>query len=105
MSIWNITAMNGYIPKTTFWNDFEIADAFGPFAVRETYKTAMREWASDYEYLTELVLVLNHRLWLHHGVKNEKLSMVYAELFRKAYDYAVKNLKGDELRYFLEVTD
>lgn len=104
MSIWNITAFNGYVPKTTFWNDFEIADAFGPYAVRETYESAMRDWASDYEYLTELVLVLNHRLWMHHGV-NDSLAKVYASLFRSAYDYAVKNLKDEELRYFLEVTD
>ena len=105
MSIWNITAMNGYIPKTTFWNDFEVADLFGPFAVQETYNTAMREWASDYEFLTELVLVLNHRLWLHYGAKNEKLAKLYDGLWREASDYALKHLKDDELRYYLEVTD
>ena len=105
MNVWNITAFNGYIPKTTFWNDFEIADAFGPYAVRKTYEDAMRDWSSDYEYLTELVLVLNHRVWMHYERGNEVLARVYDGLWRKASSYACENLKGDKLRYYLEVTD
>lgn len=105
MNIWNIESFNGYVPKTSFWSDFEIAEAFGPYAVKETYKTAMEEWSSDYEYLTELVLVLNHRLWMHYGRGNDVLARVYDDLWRKASDFAVENLKGDELAYYLEVTD
>ena len=105
MSIWNITAFNGYIPKTTFWNDFEIADAFGAYAVQETYDRAMKEWAHDYEYLTELALVLNHRLWMHYGNNNETLAKVYDRLWRKTDTYAIAHLEGDELRYYVEVTD
>lgn len=26
---WNIQAITGYEPKTTFWSDFDIADHFG----------------------------------------------------------------------------
>lgn len=105
MTVWNITAFNGYVPKTTFWNDFEIAEAFGPYAVKETYDSAMHDWASDYEYLTELVLVLNHRLWMHYDRGNESLARLYDTLWRSASQYAVENLKGDDLRYYLEVTD
>ena len=105
MSIWNITAFNGYVPKTTFWNDFEIAEAFGPSAVMETYDAAMRDWKEDRVFLTELVLVLNHRLWMHWDRGNESLATLYDRLWRSASQYAVENLKGDDLRYYLEVTD
>lgn len=105
MTVWNITAFNGYVPKTTFWNDFEIADVFGAYAVQETYDRVMKEWADDYEYLTELALVLNHRLWMHYGNNNETLAKVYDRLWRKTDAYAIAHLKGDELRYYVEVTD
>lgn len=54
---------NGYELQTTFWNDFSIADRFGLSAVQDTFNRAFEEWKEDYKYLTELVLVLNHKIW------------------------------------------
>ena len=50
--------------SSTFWDDFTIADAFGTTAVRDTFDRAFREWSSNYRMLTELSVVLNHKLWL-----------------------------------------
>lgn len=105
MSIWNITEFNGYVPKTTFWNDFETVEPFGEGAIHSLCRAAMREWAHDKIYLTELSLVLNHRLWMHYERGNETLARIYDELWRNAHAYAVENLNGDDLRYYLEVTD
>lgn len=33
-----------YECKTTFWEDFDIADRFGVEAIRDTYKRARAEW-------------------------------------------------------------
>ena len=52
---------NGYTVQTTFWEDFTIADLFGLSAIRDTYNRAFKEWNEDYKFLTELVLVLNHK--------------------------------------------
>ena len=57
--VWNIEAMTGYKPMTTFYEEFSIADNFGASAVKDTYKRAFRNWKDDYKYLTELVMVLN----------------------------------------------
>lgn len=89
---------------TTFWMDFSIADAFGKDAVQDTYNRAFAEWKSDYRYLTDLVMVLNHKIWQHYQT-NEPLARLYDRLWREAADYAVENLKDDELRYYLDVTD
>lgn len=35
--------MSGYQPKTTFWQDFEIANAFGKKAVEDTFNRAFEE--------------------------------------------------------------
>lgn len=91
--------------STTFWSDFSIADAFGKGVVKDTYKRAFEEWKSDYRYLTDLVMVVNHKCWEHYDKGNTELSMLYEDLYYKTHDYALDNLKGDELSYYLRVTD
>ena len=97
--------INGYETKTTFWQDFTIADRFGIAAIKDTYKRAFNEWKSDYIYLTELVMVLNHKICEHYEANNMEVAKVYNELWEEADNYALENLKGDNLRYFCEVTD
>jgi hypothetical protein len=58
---------NGYKFKTTFWNDFTIADKFGLDAVKDTFKRAFAEWRSNVIYLTEFVLVLNWKIYYFDG--------------------------------------
>lgn len=89
---------------TTFWQDFTIADKFGKDAVLDTYRRAFEEWKGDYRYLTELVMVLNHKIWEHYE-KNPPLGELYNDLWSKCAMYAEENLKGEELSYYYEVTD
>ena len=97
--------VNGYETKTTFWNDFTIADAFGAKAIKDTYKRAFDEWKSNYIYLTELVMVLNWKCWQHYEKKNTKVSELYSQLFYRARNYALSHLKGEEFQYFFNTTD
>ena len=100
---WNIVDY-GYEPKTTFWQDFSIADAFGTKAIRDTYVMAFKSWKKDYIYLTELVMVLNHKIWQWHG-KNDAYAELYNELWTQVDEYACTHLKGAELSYFYSTTD
>ena len=91
--------------ETTFHMDFAIAETCGGAnAVRDTYKRAFNGWKDNYKYLTELVMVLNHRCWMWNE-KDNALMELYRDLYYKANDYAIKHLKGAELRFFFEVTD
>ena len=99
-----IFEMNGYETKTTFWDDFCIADLFGVKAIKDTYKRAFDEWKTDHIYLTELVMVLNHKIWQWYE-KNDEYAKLYDELWKKADKYALDHLKGDELTYFLRTID
>lgn len=94
----------GYETKTTFYQDFTIADRFGIEAVKDTFNRAFEEWKSDYVYLTELVMVLNWKLWEHYE-NNVGLANVYSDLWIEADRYAIENLKGEELSYFFSTTD
>ena len=90
---------------TTFWQDFSIADMFGIDAIKDTYDRVFEEWKSDYRYLTDLVMVLNHKLWEHYENGNGNYAGLYNQLWGKTVNYAETHLHGDELSYYYRVTD
>lgn len=94
-----------YEMQTTFWTDFSIADVFGVEAVQDTYDRAIEEWKDHAVYLTELVMVLNHKCWQHYDAGHGSLCKKYEELYYKADTYAMDHLKGDDLQYYLQTTD
>jgi hypothetical protein len=102
---WNIEAMTGYKPITTFYEDFSIADHFGKAAVKDTFRRAFETAIfMGYKELTEFVMALNWKIWEHYG-HNEDLARLYNDLWEKADLYAQENLKGEELSYFYRTTD
>ena len=95
---------NGYEVQTTFWEDFSIADRFGLSAIQDTFNRAFEEWKENYKYLTELILVLNHKIGQYHE-KRPDFVMLYFTLWEQAARYAVETLQDDELHYYYSVTD
>lgn len=101
-----LSAFTDYKPITTFWDDFSIAERYSEQAVIDTFNRAFKEWKHNYKYLTELVLVLNHKIWQHHKIPgNKRLAELYDNLWAKADEYACNNLKDAELMYFYDITD
>ena len=96
--------MNEMIDNT-FWMDFTIADAFGVNAIKDTFNRAFKEWKGDYQMLTALVVILNHKIWQHYEAERHDIAKLYDSLWRQAEDYALTNLKGDELDYYYQITD
>lgn len=96
---------NDYDFKTTFWSDFSIADKFGIEGIKDTFKRAFEEWKNNYIYLTELVLVLNWKLWEHYENGNDSIARVYNDLWEQAQSYGYDNLEGEELSYFIRTLD
>ena len=90
--------------SSTFWQDFCIADAFGLNAVQDTFNRAFGEWKTNYIMLTELVGVLNHKIWQHYTVTPE-LAELYDRLWKEADAWGSDHLKGEELEHFLYVLD
>ena len=97
--------MIDYDFKTTFWSDFSIADKFGKRAILDTYNRAFEEWKSDYIYLTELVLVLNWKIWQHYEEGRHEIAQIYNTLWEKTQSYAYRTLKGEELDYCIRTLD
>ncbi len=110
--VWPIEEMTGYKPCTTFWQDFSIADVFvlngmEPDAVQDTHNRSwqqMKEKALGIEGLTEYIMVLNWKIHQHFE-EHRELAEVYDRLWKDTDAWAMDNLKGDDLTYFLDTTD
>ena len=101
----NSEELFGYTQKTTFFEDFSIADRFGLNAIKDTYNRAFNSWKTNYIYLTELVMVLNWKMWIWYEREDEEKSMLYQKLWEQCDSYATTHLKGEELMYFYKTTD
>lgn len=94
-----------YECKTTFWNDFSTAERFGVEAIKDTYRHTKAEWERDQVCGTELSMILNHKCWYWYEEQHTKLSQLYAELWEEYHEWVLDNWKGEDLKYYLEITD
>ena len=101
---WTIEEETGYKPKTTFYTDFSMAVKFGLSAIQNTYTRAFAEWKTNYMYITELAMVLNWKCWRWFQV-NDDYSRLYTALFWQLDGWIMDNLKGEELDYYIRITD
>ena len=95
---------NGYETKTTFWEDFTIADAFGVDAINDTFKRSFDGWKNNVEYITELAMVMSWKLCYYYG-KNETYMNLYSELYHKVDEWCMNNLINSDLIYYIDTTD
>ena len=93
-----------YECKTTFWNDFSIAERFGVEAIKDTYRRARAEWERERVYGTELSIILNHKCWYWYE-ENDTFSKLYSELWEEYHGWVLDNWEGEDLRYYLRTTD
>lgn len=113
---WPIKEMTGYEPCTTFWQDFSIADVFvlngqEPDAVQDTHNRSwsnVKEKSLGIKGLTEYIMVLNWKIHQHYYDNRPghmELSRLYDKLWRETDEWAMNNLKDEDLSYYLETTD
>ena len=98
-----------YKKLTTFWEDFTIADKFVGIEmepIQDTYKRGLDYAKTDYKIFTELVLVLNAKIWEWYN-KNEVIAKIYNTLWENAEDEFFNTFTGqdDAIRYYYKTTD
>ena len=101
---WTIQELTGYEVKTTFYTDFSISEIFGVDSIRSTYIQCFNEWKENYEYITELCMVLNWKMFRWYEVRDEYYEL-YKLLYTELDQWCVNNLKGEELEYYYQTTD
>lgn len=88
-----------------FWQDFSISEHWGINAIQDTYNRASSEWKTNAEYITSLVITLNHKIWYWYDKGNIEYSKLYDKLWRELDEWCMDNLKGEDLEYYIQTTD
>ena len=97
-------------PSTLYWADFSVAEKFGVKALKDTWAKVGDIKELDPAVLTELIVVLNHKLWQCHDLgqmETEKYKL-YEKWYNKAMDHAVSTNNGwtdAQREHFFYVTD
>lgn len=92
-------------PDSTFYADFSVADYYGEKAIQDTFNRAFNGWKSNYKMFTELVAMLNHKIWFWWEHNINEYGELYNKLWQKADEYGCSTFKGEEAKYFFSVLD
>lgn len=119
----NLSYMTSFTPSYTFYSDFSIAEFCEVYmhdanAVIDTYKRVKESWGKDIKAITEVCMVLNHKIWsFYDGVDSsylkcseewrQKFAEVYQSLYDDCTEYIQKTFGNDSeaMSYYYEVTD
>lgn len=86
----------GYTRKTTFYYDLSIAEVYGQKGIKDTFKSVMKEWMDNVEYITEFIMCLNWKSWQMAHQGNDEIGQLYAELYEKALGQVYKHYAKNE---------
>lgn len=85
---------NDYERKTTYTNDFSIAEWCAPIegmnAVADTLRNALQNWRDSIEFFAEIIIVLNMKSLEHEARKNSNYCKLYSDMY-----YMVRDLYFD----------
>lgn len=96
----------GYDCLTSYWDDLTAAErSGGAAAVKDCCQQLFERSKSDYRLLTELVLVLNHKIWKFHNTGHVELAKLYNHLWQSVDQYAVDHLTDEAAVYYYQVLD
>ena len=113
-----VTMPNGTaVVSNTFDMDFLIAKKFGgESGIKDTYERAFNSFKGDIEYLTAMVLSLNHQGHVCYDLGDREMAKVFFDLQFKLDNYILdgkgtssnweyKNFDKEEIRYYYAATD
>ena len=98
-------SMCGYTQRTTFWDDFTIAERWGVKAIEDTYKNAFKSWRHDLVFIVELVLVLNWKMLYMDERHMTENSAMYYKCWVELSNWCERHLEAGAYEYFILVTD
>lgn len=100
------------LTNTHYHTAFTLAEAYPNLSVADRlvliaamFIVFFEEAKDDYRKLTELVAVLNHKIWEHYDNGDELFSRKYDILWRKGDSWASEHLEGDAMTHFCWVLD
>ena len=95
--------------RELFWGRFDTAELCGSHTIKSVAEASFDEYRDNIEGLTMLVMVINHKSWMHHEIGNDNLCSLYADLYYEYYEKAIelleKEMRDKDLTYFIRTLD
>lgn len=111
MDNWKLAEELNYTPLSTFWDDFTYAE-YSNKSIEEIRQLAAElfdEWKEDHKFLTELIMVINHKSWYWDSKGDDGMTKFYSDLYYEFDDKAITYLEstGNEeaLTYYFKTLD
>lgn len=119
----NLEYITDFRPSYTFYSDFGIAEFCEVYmhdakAVIDTYKRVKESWGKSIKAITEVCMVLNHKIWSFHDDVDssylkcsEEWRQHFAEVYQSLYDdctdfiYKTFGNDSEAMSYYYQVTD
>lgn len=109
---WELAKQIDYEPVSNFWEQFteiEIKSNIEEDDFRDLAETLFQAYKNNIIFLTELILVINHKCWYWFENNNGELAKIYSLLYYEydsfALNYIEKNMTQKEITYYLRTLD
>lgn len=107
--MWEIAKQIGYTPATNLWEQFTETEFNGLEAIDTLAEDVFELYKNDIIFLTELIMVINHKswYWFEHG--DNHVARFYSELYHEFDDRAIKyieaNMDNNAISYYFKTLD
>lgn len=93
-------------PFTAFFTKIEFGYGSLAAEIISEFKHEMRKDLPSFDHMAIAALAIsaNNKIWQHHKT-NPALSHSYNEVWEMVDEYALNNLKGEELNFYIRATD
>ena len=95
--------------KELIWSAFDAVEFEGVDAIKKFAEASFNKSKDMIEWLTMLVMVINHKSWDHYQKGNEGLQELYTDLYYEYYEKAInlleKENRDEDLTYFIRTLD
>ncbi len=96
----------GLTPYQTFFEIAEMANGGQAVITLNAMKPVIKEGLTELSYqgITDLAISANIKVWKHYKTDPE-LAGIYQEIWEMIDGYALNNLKGEALNFYINATD
>lgn len=107
--MWEMAEQIGYTPATNLWENFTEREFNGLEAVDSFAEEVFNLYKDNIIYLTEFIMVINHKCWYWFEHGDNHIARFYSELYhefdKRAINYIESNMDNEAMTYYFKTLD
>lgn len=107
--MWKMAEQIGYTPATNLWEKFTECEFNGLEAIDSFAEEVFNLYKDNIIYLTEFIMVINHKCWYWFEHGDNHIARFYSELYHefdeRAINYIESNMDNEAMTYYFRTLD